>query len=275
MEGADHRAFRQQRLGALSRRAALDVKDERALLVEAQRVHAVDDDLADQHIGDGGDRGVVARPGNGDQHHVRRGRPRRRWPCPARRTPTRRRPVAPVRHRVTRSSPPAPPRPSGSASPRPWSPVPPMTAIVSPETSGRSKGVGRQPYGQCAKPVQASPVAVRHRRSTSSRSTSTIDRPGRARGAVQSRRRRRRGDPGLLGEHPRCATVWLLAVRLGHRQHGRHAGVRARRTPLPSARASWAAITSVNTSRSRGQPPGRTAAAGPASASPSPLRNSA
>ena len=60
----------QQRGGLLGGGALVDVQGEGALLVEAERVDAVDDDLAGEGVGERRQQLRVALPGHGDDHDV-------------------------------------------------------------------------------------------------------------------------------------------------------------------------------------------------------------
>ena len=73
MEGAHDPRPRQQGLRLLGG-AALDVQHERAMLVEAERVDAVDDDLAGELVDQGGQRLLVGVERHGQQDDVGLGR---------------------------------------------------------------------------------------------------------------------------------------------------------------------------------------------------------
>ena len=73
MEGADDGRVGQQRGRLLGRRALLDLEDEGAPLVEAERVHAVDDDLAGQRGGEALEQVAVPVPRHRDDDDVARG----------------------------------------------------------------------------------------------------------------------------------------------------------------------------------------------------------
>ena len=152
VERGDDPAARQHGRGLLGGAALLDGQRVRALLVEAERVDAVDDDLALERAGAGT---RAARGGPPTGRRRRRGRPaaaaclvvQARSPRPAgrRRPPRRARPSA---SRARRGIPASAKR---RARPRPCSPVPPRTATVEPgEVGGR--GRGRSCRAVCAGP---------------------------------------------------------------------------------------------------------------------------
>ena len=104
VEGGDHAAAGQDLGGLLGGAALLDLEREGALLVEAERVDAVDDDLSGQ-LGPQGLQGGLCVPPTGSPRSPRRP-PRPRSSCP-RRAPARRcspPPPAPAPHSASRSA---------------------------------------------------------------------------------------------------------------------------------------------------------------------------